>query len=159
MKALAHAIAGVAAMLCIGSFWIVTVVSEGLLAPEDVARAKRFVVLGLWVLVPALAVTGASGFALASGRRGALVARKLVRMRWIAANGLFILVPAALYLDAKAGGADFDVAFLSVQALELAAGAINLTLIALNARDGLRLSGRFVEKSAKNPLSFGPSER
>jgi hypothetical protein len=33
----------------------------------------------------------------------------------------------------------FDGAFVAVQALELLAGALNITLLSLNMRDGLRL--------------------
>jgi len=80
-------------------------------------------------------------------------------MRWVAANGLLLLVPAALYLERKARMGEMDGAFLAVQALELGVGAVNLALMALNARDGLRLAGRFAEKSAETPLSFGQSER
>jgi hypothetical protein len=38
---------------------------------------------------------------------------------------------------------EFDTAFYAVQALELAAGAANITLLGLNMRDGLRMKGRF----------------
>lgn len=44
-----------------------------------------------------------------------------------------------LYYYAYAGV--FDTKFYLVQAAELLAGAINLTLMGLNMRDGLRLSG------------------
>ncbi len=36
----------------------------------------------------------------------------------------------------------FDTTFYAVQALELLAGATNLTLMGLNVRDGLRMTGR-----------------
>ena len=65
------------------------------------------------------------------------------RMRLIAANGVLILIPAALFLAARAKAGQFDIAFSTVQALELLAGATNLTLLALNMRDGLRMKGRF----------------
>jgi hypothetical protein len=60
----------------------------------------------------------------------------------IAGNGLLILVPAALVLDRWAAAGAFDARFYIVQAVELLAGGTNLTLIGLNMRDGLRLSGR-----------------
>ncbi|MEV5574324.1 hypothetical protein AB0L06_30180 [Spirillospora sp. NPDC052269] len=64
-------------------------------------------------------------------------------MPFIAANGLLILVPAALYLDRLASRGGFGTLFYAVQALELTAGAANLTLMSLNLRDGLRLTGRW----------------
>ena len=63
-------------------------------------------------------------------------------MPFIAANGLLILVPAAIFLSVRAQAGMFDGAFYAVQAVELLAGAINVTLIGLNIRDGLRLSRR-----------------
>ena len=51
-------------------------------------------------------------------------------------------MPCALFLAWKAGRAQFDLAFYGVQGIELAAGAVNLTLLGLNARDGLRSTGR-----------------
>jgi hypothetical protein len=91
------------------------------------------------ILVPALAATGGSGFTLARERSGALVERKRRRMAFIAANGLLVLVPSALFLSFKAQAGGLDDAFFGVQALELLAGAVNLVLLGLNLRDGRRL--------------------
>lgn len=129
-------------MACIATFWVSTLVSEVFLSAEAVVAVKVFVVQGLLVLIPALAVTGASGFSLARQRQGDLVRRKLRRMRLIAANGLLVLVPAAFFLRYQAQLGSFDALFFGVQALELAAGFANLWLMGLNVRDGLRLSGR-----------------
>jgi hypothetical protein len=67
---------------------------------------------------------------------------KKKRMPLIAANGLLVLLPCALLLNHWAAAGSFGAAFYAVQALELAAGALNLTLMGLNMRDGLRLTGR-----------------
>lgn len=56
--------------------------------------------------------------------------------------GFFVLIPAALFLASKARVGEFDTAYYTVQALEVLAGATNITLLALNMRDGLRLKGR-----------------
>ena len=63
-------------------------------------------------------------------------------MPLIAANGLLVLVPCAIVLNRWAAAGAFDVMFYTVQALELLAGAVNLTLMGLNIRDGLTMSGR-----------------
>jgi hypothetical protein len=94
------------------------------------------------VLVPALAAASGSGLALAKGRRVGLVNTKLKRMPFIAANGLPVLVPSALFLAFKARSGQFDLTFYLAQAIELAAGATNLTLLGLNMRDGLKINGR-----------------
>lgn len=65
----------------------------------------------------------------------------------IAANGILILIPAALFLASKAQHAEFDGIFYTVQALELAAGATNIGLLSLNMRDGLKMKGRLRRQS------------
>lgn len=76
-------------------------------------------------------------------------------MRFIAANGILILIPAALFLSAKARGAEFDSAYYAVQVLELAAGATNIVLLGLNMRDGLKLKGRFRSGPAASVIKTG----
>ena len=89
------------------------------------------------MLVPALAATGGTGFGLANGLRIGLIGAKMKRMPLIAANGILILIPSALFLASKARAGEFDAAFYGVQALELVAGATNLLLLGLSMRDGL----------------------
>ena len=91
---------------------------------------------------PALALTGATGFDRAGKRRGGVIGAKARRMPWIVANGLLILVPSAIFLAMRAGDGRLDLVFYAVQAVELTFGAINLTLLGLSLRDGLRLTGR-----------------
>jgi hypothetical protein len=132
-----HRAAALLATACIASFWIASVGVELAGSADAVARVKHAIVMpGLLLLIPAIAATGASGFALARTRRGPLVAAKKRRMPWIAANGLLVLVPCALLLDRWAAASVLDARFVAVQAVELVAGAVNLTLMALNLRDG-----------------------
>ena len=136
-----HASAAPVATLMIALFFSSTVVVEATGDHRAIAWVKsRIVAPALFVLVPAL--TGGSGFMLSRGWRSPLVARKKRRMPVIAANGLLILVPAAVVLDQWAAAGAFDARFYVVQAVELLAGGTNLTLMGLNMRDGLRLSGR-----------------
>lgn len=139
MKARVHASAGILAMLTIATFWLSTLISELFMSPVTVAWVKQQIVSGLFVLIPLLAITGASGFALGGKSNHFLICRKRHRMPFIALNGLLILVPAALYLSWKARNGEMDGSFYTVQALELIAGATNLVLMGLNARDGIRL--------------------
>ena len=135
-----HPIAGAIAILTIASFWLSTVLSELFGSPPMVVTVKAAIPWGFLVLIPALAATGGSGFAMAKGQRTGLIGRKLRRMPLIAANGILILIPAALFLASKARAAEFDTAFYAVQTLELVAGATNLTLLILSMRDGLNLT-------------------
>ena len=136
-----HAAAGALALLTLLSFWISTVVAEGFLDRSAVVAVKGAIVDGLFVLVPSMAVAGMTGAALAR-RRGRPAALKAKRMRILAANGVLVMIPAALFLNAKAAAGEMDGLFSLVQAIELALGAVQISLMALNVRDGLRLSGR-----------------
>jgi hypothetical protein len=146
MKKIFHPIAGTIAMLCIGSFWMATLVSELFLTQEAIVLVKHSILQAMWIMIPAMAATGGSGFALSGERKGNLLAAKKLRMKIIAANGLLILLPCAFYLYGKAAAGEMDTSFYALQALELVAGAINLSLMALNFRDGLKLSGRLRRK-------------
>ncbi|WP_218153342.1 hypothetical protein [Methylophaga sulfidovorans] len=64
-------------------------------------------------------------------------------MPFIAANGILVLIPCAIFLDRWASIGAFDTHFYVLQGVELLAGAINLILMGMNMRDGFRMSGRF----------------
>jgi hypothetical protein len=143
MSKLIHPIAGAIALFMIATFWASTLVSELSGSDEMIVAVKSLIPFGFMILIPAMMAVGGTGFALAKKRRGRLVEAKRKRMPFIAANGVLILIPSALYLAAKAQAGEFDGAFYAVQAVELVAGAVNMTLLGLNMRDGLRLaSGR-----------------
>lgn len=142
MKKPFHLLAALVATAMIATFFSATVLVELFGSVQAIAMVKRLIVFpGLFILVPAIAATGASGLALARGRRSTLINAKLRRMPFIALNGLLVLVPCAIVLHLWASAGSLDGRFYAVQALELAAGALNLFLMGLNLRDGLRLSG------------------
>ncbi|MDJ0832564.1 MAG: hypothetical protein QNJ69_03520 [Gammaproteobacteria bacterium] len=143
MKQVIHLFAALIATLCIGTFFVSTIVVELFASLAMITTVKGLIVSpGLFILVPAIAITGATGFALSSKRKAGLIDNKKRRMPFIAANGILILLPAAIYLDHLATTGNFGLSFYLVQGLELIAGGINLTLMSLNMRDGFRLSGR-----------------
>jgi hypothetical protein len=137
-----HPVAGAIALLTIASFWLSTVFSELFGSEALIVSVKTAIPWGLLWLIPALATAGGSGFVLSRGIRAGVIGVKLKRMPFVAANGLFVLIPCALFLASKARAGELDTAFYAVQALELLAGATNLTLLGLNMRDGLRMKGR-----------------
>ncbi len=144
MSKQAHFIAGSLATLTIATFFLSTIIVELFGSHEAVATVKALIVMpGLFILVPAIAATGGSGFFLSRFRQGRLVETKKRRMPFIAANGLLVLIPCAILLGRWSAAGIFDSTFYLVQGLELLAGATNLTLMGLNIRDGLRMSGRF----------------
>ncbi|MAD46300.1 MAG: hypothetical protein CMI02_18065 [Oceanospirillaceae bacterium] len=134
-----HALAGIAALLLIISFFSATLVSEIFASQQQWVTVKQCIFYGIWLLIPLMALTGFSGYKLVSPGKNAGQRRKQKRMRLIAANGLFILIPAAVFLKTAAENGYFTSGFYLVQALELLAGAVNISLMILNARDGIRL--------------------
>lgn len=139
-----HLFSGLLATLTIASFFSVSLFSELFGSPGTIVAVKAMIVMpGLFLVIPAIAVTGVSGFILSKSLQGRLIAAKMKRMPFIAANGVLILVPCAIFLNRWAAAGTFDTTFYLVQGLEFLAGATNLGLMGLNIRDGLRMSGRF----------------
>jgi len=143
-----HAIAGILAFSLVATFWISTVLVETFGGHAAVTAVKTTIPWGFLLLVPALALAGATGVRLAARMRGPVIAAKRGRMPIAAATGLLILIPSALFLYFKAQAGEFDTLFYAVQALELLAGASNIFLLGRNIRDGLRLSRRFASRPA-----------
>ena len=140
MTKIIHPVAGGIALATILTFWLSTALSEVFANAAVVTSIKTLIPWGFFILIPALMAAGGSGFRLARKMRGPLVAAKKKRMPFIAANGILVLIPSALYLSMKAQAGAFDAGFYTVQAIELIAGATNIVLLGLNMRDGLRLS-------------------
>ncbi|MCP1196084.1 hypothetical protein NKW84_09450 [Acetobacter senegalensis] len=117
-----------------------TIVSELSENPLTIAATKQAILWGLLVLVPCLAFTGLSGYQIAGKAPRGLMLTKFKRMRVIGINGICILVPCAFFLAFRAAELKFGWPFYGIQFLELLAGSINLVLLGMNFRDGLRMS-------------------
>jgi hypothetical protein len=152
MTKLIHPVAGTVAIVTIATFWLSTALSELFASHAVITSVKTAIPWGFLLLIPALALAGGSGVIVAKGRRAGLIGAKFKRMPYIAANGILVLIPSALFLASKAKAVEFDAAFYAVPALELAAGAVNITLLCLNVRDGLKMKGRFRRQPLKPAL-------
>ena len=151
MKKNIHFTAGILATLTIATFFTSTIIIELFGSHDAVATIKSLIVLpGLFILISAIAATGGTGFAISKSRKGRLVQVKQKRIPFIGANGILVLIPCAIFLDRWASAGIFDTTFYIVQGIELVAGAVNLTLMSMNIRDGLKLSGRFRASSQTN---------
>ncbi len=139
MKKNIHRFAGTVALLIIVSFWSSTVIAELLLDFQSVTSVKQAIVYGLFLLVPAMAVTGSSGFAMGKSVSSSIILKKKRRMAIIGFNGLIFMIPMALYLNFKAERNEFDTIFFVVQALELIIGVVQISLLSRNFRDGLKI--------------------
>ncbi|WP_363324447.1 CDGSH iron-sulfur domain-containing protein [uncultured Roseibium sp.] len=150
MKTRVHAIAGGIGFLMILLFWTSTALTELFASHETVATVKALILRGMFILIPAMVIAGGSGMTLGKNRTDALANAKRKRMPVIAANGLMILLPAAWFLAGKAAAGEFDTVFYAVQVLELCAGAANLTMMGLNIRDGITMTGRLGRFNAQS---------
>ncbi|WP_417674629.1 hypothetical protein [Pseudodonghicola sp.] len=137
-----HAAAGALALLMIAGFWGATALTELVGDAHRITTVKTGILYGMVVMIPAMATAGITGAGLGRGMRLPAVAVKLNRMKVIAGNGILILLPSAVFLALRAQAGQFDSGFVIVQTLELLAGAVNITLLGLNMRDGLRLAAR-----------------
>lgn len=142
MKRKIHAAAGILSFLVIATFWLSTVVSELFLSQSAVTSVKLAITYAFIAFIPCMAITGATGFAMAGKSTFPILAAKRRRMPIIGANGVLLLIPAAFFLSMKAQAGEIDTWFYTVQGLELLAGATNLFLMGLNIRDGRRMSLR-----------------
>lgn len=130
-----HATAAVTAFLLIASFWISTVISEIFLSHQAVWIVKKVIVFAVFLLIAAMAITGATGFKMAGKSQNTAIVAKRRRMPMIAANGLLILLPCAFFLYSKALSGQFDSVFYAIQVVELVAGASNLFLMLKSMQD------------------------
>ena len=137
-----HALGAVVTALLLVTFWSATLMSELFLTLSAIAQVKLGIAFAIPLLVVAMAMTAATGMSMGGKSRHPLLVAKRGRMPYLAVNGLLILVPSAMFLAFRASAGTFDTWFYVVQALELVAGAINITLIGLNCRDGIRVRRR-----------------
>jgi hypothetical protein len=135
-----HAAAASLALLLIISFFSSSLVSELTGSQAQIVSVKNAIFYGIWLLIPSMAITGISGAKLAGKAKKGLIGKKMKRMPFIALNGLLILAPAAIYLRSLAMAGDFNTVFYIVQGIEFLAGAINITLMSMNFRDGIKVS-------------------
>jgi drug/metabolite transporter superfamily protein YnfA len=140
MKRRIHVIAGLLALTLVGTFMIATIVVEIVGDRSAVVAVKTAILFALVALVPSVMIAGLTGRSMAAGRRAPLIRRKQRRTALVAVVGIAVLVPCAVVLRAMAVHDDFGTNFAAIQAVELAGGLLNLTLLSLNARDGRRLT-------------------
>lgn len=135
-----HAAAGTGALVLVSGFWLSTVASELSGSAAAMVMVKTTIPWLLPLMVLLMAAAGGSGLAMAGGARAGRIGAKRRRMPFIALNGLLVLTPCALFLAHQAAAGPVGGAFYTVQAVELAAGAVNIALLGLNMRDGIAMA-------------------
>ena len=147
-KSIFHAAAGILAILTVATFWVSSLISELFLDHQAVVLAKGLIAnYGIYGLIFMMASVGGSGFAIGKNKKNRFIDSKTKRMRFLALNALVVMIPSAYFLNTKAVNGEFDTIFYIVQVIELVAGAMQLTLLGLNFRDGLKMTGRLRAKT------------
>lgn len=148
-----HVAAAVAAIAVITTFLVSSGVTEFFGGTGDIRTLRHAIVIGLPLLIACLATAGLTGRRLAAGSRSPVLARKQRRLQAAAAIGLLVLVPCALILNHLAAAAAPGSAFAVLEITEFSFGILNLSLLALNFRDGRRIALR--HRSARLPQPVG----
>lgn len=156
MRKIIHATAGAGALLLVATFWLSTVASELLGTEAAVIWVKTTIPWAVPIMVLFAAAAGGTGLSMAPKVRSGRIGAKRRRMPFIALNGILVLIPCALFLGWRAAVGQLDATFYAVQALELVAGAINITLLFLNMRDGIATARRW---PMKKPAKLRPTAR
>ena len=136
-----HFFATIVAVMTILSFFSISLYAEILGEKTFIKTVKEFILYALPIMIismPSLAITGNK---LAGKSKNPIVIQKSRRMKFIMLNG-FVLVFLAIYLYYRSHYQEIDNTFFVLQLTEFAFGLTNLTLIGLNARSGMQLSGK-----------------
>lgn len=145
-----HVTATVLAMLTISVFFTSSLVAELSGDLNLIKTVKQGILYALPILIitmPTLAITGKK---LAGGSKNPKVIEKKRRMKFIMINGI-VLISLAVFLYYQSHFRVINKTFLIAQVTEFVFGLGNLTLIGLNVRAGLILSGKL--KPKKSPTS------
>lgn len=135
-----HVAAAAGAIAVITAFLLSSGVIELIGGAGDIRALRHAILLGLPLLIACLVTAGLTGQRLAGGSRSAIVRRKQRRLRAAAAAGLLVLVPCALILNHLAAAPAAGGAFTALEIAESVFGTVNLSLLALNVRDGRRMT-------------------
>lgn len=139
MEKRAHKITSIVGFILIISFQISTVVSEALQDYDMIATVKRLILYGIFVLIPVMLIANTTGRSLAGRAKHPIILKKMQRMKFIGFNAFVILIPSAIVLYQFSRVGYWGNWFIAVQILELIAGIMNVALMGINIRDGIKL--------------------
>lgn len=101
---------------------------------------KRNILYSMIYFIPCIMLTGITGGLMGRLHPKELTVNKKYRMKLIALNGLFFLLPSAFYLSHLANIKNFGTSFYIFQSVEFIAGITNFILFLLNFIEGIKLS-------------------
>ncbi len=136
-----HLTANIAGAILIIVFFVLSLIAEIHGNENFIKQVKEGILYSLPLLIFTMASLNFSGRKLATGLNNSMIAVKQKRMKFVLINGIFLTFIAA-FLYHRAFYVGIDKTFFAAQIVEFILGLTNLLLIALNAKDGFRLSGR-----------------
>ncbi|WP_240008012.1 hypothetical protein [Pseudaquidulcibacter saccharophilus] len=137
-----HKTAAIVAFLCLVSFWTLSLITEINADKAFFGFVRTYIFYTMFVMIAAIIITAVTGFKIAKKMRGPIIENKKKRMPFIGLNGAIVLLPLAIILfmysnetilKGQEGMVD------TLRLIELIFGAINIILISLNIKDGLKL--------------------
>ncbi len=140
-----HATAAVAALFIISTFFVFSLVVEILGHLFWIKTAKTVILCAMPLLLIAMPTVAITGNKLAGNSCHPSILFKQRRMKFIVMNGM-VLVSLATYLYYRAHYQAVDDIFFYIQLTEFALGFVNLVLMVLNIKEGLKLSGRMEKR-------------
>lgn len=149
-----HVLATAFAVLTISTFFILSFTAELSGDLNFIKTIKKGILYGLPLLIIAMPLLAITGNKLAGSSNHPKVIEKKFRMKLVMINGV-ILISLAVFLYYQSHYRMINNTFLMAQITEFVFGLANLTLIGLNVRAGLILSGklRFEKPITNNKLN------
>lgn len=138
-----HLLATLIAVVLISTFFISSLVAEIINDHQFIKVVKLCILYALPLMVIIMPILAISGNKLAGASQSPLIKQKKGRMKLIMINGL-LLITLALFLYFQSHFREINTTFLIGQMAELLLGMLNLILIGVNIRAGLKLSGKVI---------------
>lgn len=136
-----HLIATIIAVLTISTFFTISLIAEIKGNDDFIRSVKAFILYALPIMVLAMPTLKITGDKLAGKSKSPLILAKIKRMKLVLVNGM-ILISLAIFLYYRSHYQQIDNVFLIAQIAEFAFGLFNLSLIFMNAKAGMQLSGK-----------------
>ncbi|MBS1776170.1 MAG: hypothetical protein JSS64_07800 [Bacteroidetes bacterium] len=146
-----HLIATIVAALTILTFFSTSLFAEIKGDETLIKSVKAFILYALPIMVIAMPTLKLTGDKLVGKSKSPIILAKAKRMKFVMINGV-CLVSLAIFLYYRSHYQTIDGVLLVAQIAEFAFGLANLTLIFINAKIGMQLSGKLKKdrKTIKN---------
>ena len=136
----AHIIGSIIAAITITMFFTFSLIAEIKGDETFIKQVKEGILFSLPLLLVAMPMLNITGNKLAGESQNPIVLAKRRRMKFVLANGI-TLISLACFLYYRSHYQAIDGIFLTAQIAEFTLGLTNLTLIGINIKNGIQLSG------------------